>query len=604
MNTLTQNMPLRLFDLVDYQLQHCPLPDMLAAKEGDQWRRYSTAEVKSLTNRLAAGLLEAGISAGDGSAAGRDKVALISKNRPEWLLLDLALQQIGAVLVPLYPTVHSNELQYILEHAQVKMLVVNDALLLEKAEPVLPHLPHLQGIYTFEKVAGELHWEDLLVAEDQVPHEALKQIKNGITPADLATIIYTSGTTGTPKGVMLSHQNLMSNVMSCYPLFEEIGIRGDKALSFLPLNHAFEKTATYLYFFTGVSVYYAQSTATIAEDLQEVQPVIFTTVPRLLEKVYEKILAKGAELGGLKKGLFHWSLRLAEKYEINRDMGPLYGAQLALANKLVFSKWRAALGGRVRAIITGAAACQVKLLRIFAAAGINIMEGYGMTEASPVISGNRYGKKGRRFGTVGPVLNGVEVKLAADGEILVRGQNVMMGYYKQPELTADTVKDGWLHTGDIGIWEAERFLKITDRKKEMFKTSGGKYVAPQPIENSMVQSRWIEQLMVTGAGEKFVSALIVPAFNVVKEWYASRGKSYPGNELVVQDKEVQQIIHKEVQQYNKLFNQVEQVKKFHLLPMEWTIEGGELTHTLKLRRRQIQQKYEHLLHLMYAEGRA
>ncbi|WP_132054526.1 AMP-dependent synthetase/ligase [Pseudocnuella soli] len=604
MNTLTPNMPQRLFDLVDYQLQQFPLPDMMAAKEAGEWRRYSTAEVKQLSERLAAGLLEAGISGGDGTWEGRDKVALISKNRPEWVLLDLAVQQIGAVLVPLYPTVHPSELQYILEHAQVKMLVVNDAQLLEKAEPILPQLNHLQSIYTFEKIAGELHWEDLLVPADEVPQQTLAQLKASITPEDLATIIYTSGTTGVPKGVMLSHRNVISNIMSCYPLFKEIGIRGDKALSFLPLNHAFEKTATYLYFYTGVSIYYAQSTATIAEDLQDVQPVIFTTVPRLLEKVYEKIQAKGAELSGVKKGLFDWSLRLASAYEINRRLGPWYEMQLALANKLVFSKWRAALGGRVRAIITGAAACQVKLLRIFAAAGINIMEGYGMTEASPVISGNRYHKSGRRFGTVGPVLDGVTVKLAADGEILVKGANVMLGYYKQPELTAETVRDGWLHTGDIGVWEEDRFLKITDRKKEMFKTSGGKYVAPQPIENSMVQSRWIEQLMVTGAGEKFVSALIVPAFNVLKEWYANRGKTYPGNEAVVQDNEVHQIIQKEVQQYNKQFNQVEQVKKFQLIPAEWTIEGGELTHTLKLRRKQILEKYQHLLHLMYTESRA
>lgn len=600
MNRVQQ--PSRLFDLLDHQLAESPLPDMLAGVQGGEWRRYSTREVKDTALRLAAGLHHCGVGYGDGTIEGRDKVAVISSNRPEWILLDLAVQQTGAILVPLYPTVHAAELQYILDHAGVKMLFVEDRQLAEKAAALLPMLPKLQSIYTFEQTESFRTWDCLLERGTEKDRAGVATSSNRIQPHDLATIIYTSGTTGTPKGVMLSHHNILSDVKSCFPLFEDIGIKGDKALSFLPLNHAFERTANYLYFYTGVSVYYARSTASIADDLKYVRPVIYTTVPRLLEKVYEAIQAKGATLTGLKKKLFDWSVGLAERYEIGKPLPLAYRAQLALADKLIFSKWREAMGGRVKAVITGAAACQVKLLRAFSAAGIVVMEGYGLTEAGPVVSGNRYPASGRRFGTVGPVLPGIEIAFAPDGELLIKGDNVMMGYYRQPEQTAEVIQNGWLYTGDIAVLEAGRFLKITDRKKELFKTSGGKYVAPQPIENTMVQSRWIEQLMVTGAGEKFVSALIVPAFQALKEWYATAGRPYPGNENAILENDVVQLIQREVQSFNKHFNPVEQVKKFRLLPAEWTIEGGELTHTLKLRRKQIVQKYGHIVESMYEKN--
>lgn len=592
--------PTRLFDILTYQQEEHPLPDALAYREESGWRQYSTAEVQAIADQLSIGLMELGISGGDGTEEQRDKVALISKNRPEWIITDLAVQQVGAVLVPVYPTIHESELGYILHHACVKAVFVNDKDDYRKLAPLLKDLPHLKAIYSFEREEGIDHWTDLLLPVPPDKKDALEARKAAIAPGDLATIVYTSGTTGVPKGVMLSHRNIIANVLSCYPLFEEIGIRGDKALSFLPLNHAFEKTATYLYLYTGVSVYYARSTATLVADLQEVKPVIFTTVPRLLEKVYEGILSKGEQLTGVKRKIFSWSLRLAERYEINKPLSPLYKMQLAIADRLVFSKWREALGGRVRSVITGAAACQVRLLRIFGAAGIVIQEGYGLTEAAPVISGNRYAEKHRMFGTVGPVLQGVEVKIAPDGEILCRGDNVMMGYYKRPDATAEVIKDGWLHTGDIGRMVDGQFLKITDRKKELFKTSGGKYVAPQPIENKMAESRFIEQLMVVGENQKFVSALIVPAFHLLKEWYEERGHHFPGKEAAVQDTEVMRLFRSIIDSYNKAFNPVEQVKKFGLLPSEWTIEGGELTPTLKPKRRVIAEKYRLVIQSIYA----
>lgn len=592
--------PTRLFDILAFRQEDHPLPDALCYREESGWRKYSTAEVQQIVDGLSVGLMELGIEAGDGTEAQRDKVALISKNRPEWIFADLAVQQVGAVLVPVYPTIHEDELRYILHHANVKAVFVNDRDDYLKLAPLLKDLPHLKFVYSFERQEGIDHWSDLLLPVPPDKKALIEERKERVAPGDLATIIYTSGTTGTPKGVMLSHRNILSNVLSCYPLFEEIGIRGDRALSFLPLNHAFEKTATYLYLYTGVSIYYARSTSTLVADLQEVKPVIFTTVPRLLEKVYEGILAKGEKLTGVKRKLFFRALKLAERYEINKPLPPLYKLQLSIADRLIFSKWREALGGRVRSIITGAAACQVRLLRIFGAAGIVIQEGYGLTEAAPVISGNRYSEQNRMFGTVGPVLQGVDVKIAPDGEILCRGDNVMMGYYKRPDATAEVLRDGWLHTGDIGWMVEGRFLKITDRKKELFKTSGGKYVAPQPIENKMAESRFIEQMMVVGEGQKFVSALIVPAFQLLKEWYEERGHLFPGKEAAVQDKEVMRLFRSIIDSYNKAFNPVEQVKKFGLLPYEWTIEGGELTPTLKPKRRVIIQKYYTVIQSIYS----
>ena len=591
--------PRRLFDCLDYQLENFPLETLFAAKEGGEWKSYSTKQVQAIVNQLSAGLQAMGIGGGDMSVEGRDKIAVLSKNRPEWMMLDLAVQQTGAVLVPVYPTINVNELQFILNDAQVKMVFVNDQELYHKVISIKDQTPSVKNIFTFDHVSNARHWKELL--KEVIP-EAMGKIKAAaakIQYEDLATIIYTSGTTGTPKGVMLSHRNILSNVMDSRECFDEIGIRNERALSFLPLNHIFERMVTYIYLFTGVSIYYAESLDTIGDNLREVKPALFTTVPRLLEKTYEKIMAKAADLKGIRKKLFFWALELGKNFEINKNRGAWYNMQLAIANKLVFSKWREALGGNIRAIVTGSAACQVKLLKIFTAAKIVIMEGYGLTETSPVISVNRFLEKGRMFGSVGPLIKNVEVKMAEDGEILCKGPNVMMGYYKRPDLTAEVMKDGWFSTGDIGTIVDNKFLKITDRKKEIFKTSGGKYVAPLPIENKMKESRWIEQMIVVGADRKFAGALIVPSYTALKEWYAEQGKEYPGNDAVVKDPKVLELFKDNVERYNQFFNQVEQIKKFELLPYEWTVDGGEMTPTMKLKRKVIMEKYRDAVERIY-----
>jgi long-chain acyl-CoA synthetase len=599
-NETSAQEPKRLFDCLAYQLGKFPLQDMLASKEGSVWKKYSTQEVSEKVNQVSAALLALGISRGDGSVEGRDKIAILSQNCPEWMIVDMAIQQTGAVSVPVYPNINNNELQFILQDASVKMVFAGDASLYHKLESIKHTLPELQSIYTFKEVPGAPHWFALLAGLTPETESLVNQCRDAVKEHDLATILYTSGTTGTPKGVMLSHYNIINNVFGSAQIIKEIEVQGKRAISFLPLNHAFERMATYCFFYCGVSIYYAEGLEKIAENLKEVKPTLFTTVPRLLEKVYESIVAKGNELTGIKRRLFFWALKLGEQYEINQPQSISYRLQLALANKLIFSKWREALGGEVKAIITGAAACQVRLLKVFTAAQIVIQEGYGLTEAAPIISGNRYKEENRMFGTVGPLLAGVEVKIAEDGEILCKGPNVMIGYYKRPDLTAEVIKGEWLHTGDIGKMIDGKFLKITDRKKELFKTSGGKYVAPQPIENKMVESHWIEQIMVVGDTQKFVGALIVPSFQSVKEWYTRNGHTYPGNQAVAQDQQIRDLIKEAITEYNKHFNQVEQVKKFVLMPSQWTIEGGELTPTLKLKRKVIIEKYRVDIESMYS----
>ncbi len=597
--------PTRLFDLFSYQLKNFPLPDMFAAKEGERWKSYSTKEVDDTVNQLASGLLGLGISANDMTAEGRDKVAIVSKNRPEWLLLDLAVQKIGAALVPVYPTISVNELQFILNDSQAKAIFVNDEELFLKVKSIKDSVPSLKHVFTFEHVPNAVHWKEAL---GNLTSEMLTKINHQaekINTDDLATIIYTSGTTGTPKGVMLSHRNIVSNVVDSDCVFDEIGVQGLRALSFLPLNHIFERMVSYVYIYKSVSIYYAENMDTIGDNLKEVKPYIFTTVPRLLEKVYERIMSRAAKLTGLKSKLFNWALGLGLKYDNQKKMGWSYNIQLSIANKLIFSKWREALGGNVKAIVTGSAACQVKLLRVFSSAQLPVLEGYGLTETSPVISVNRYDPANRMFGTVGTLIDHVEVRIAEDGEILCKGPNVMMGYYKRPDLTIEVMQDGWFHTGDIGVIidnpqdAAHKFLKITDRKKEIFKTSGGKYVAPQPIENKMKESKWIEQMMVVGAERKFTAALIIPAFNALKEWCTENGISYPGNEEIIRNEKVLSLIKDTVERYNQHFNQVEQIKKFELLPQEWSVEGGELTPTLKLKRKVIMEKYRDAIERIY-----
>jgi long-chain acyl-CoA synthetase len=592
------NQPSRLFDCLALKLAQHPLEDMLAGKEGGQWRKYSTATVKDTVDRLSAGLLSIGIGAGDMTPEGRDKVALLSKNRPEWVMVDLAVQQIGAILTPLYPTINVNELEFVLGDAQAKVVFVNDQDLFLKVLSIKDRLPHLQKIYTFEHVANALHWKELMAAATPELIASIPSISDKIGYEDLATIIYTSGTTGTPKGVMLSHRNVLSNVtasLPCFPPGENM-----RALSFLPLNHILERMVTYMYLFKGTAIYYAESMDTIGDNLKEVKPHLFTTVPRLLEKVYDKIMAKGAELTGTKKKLFFWAHGLAEKFEINTSLSFGYRMQLAIANKLIFSKWREALGGNVKAIISGGAACQVRLIRIFTAAGITIMEGYGLTETSPVICVNRYEEDGREFGSVGPMISGVEVKIAEDGEILCKGPNIMMGYYKRPDITAEVMQGEWFSTGDIGTFSPRGFLKITDRKKELFKTSGGKYVAPLPIESRLKESIYIEQVMVIGADRKFVSALIVPSFPNVQEWARQQGIPETDPDKLIRDARVLEHFRELVESFNKFFNPVEQVKKFELLSQEWSVDSGELTPKLSLKRKVVLEKYKEAIERIYA----
>jgi long-chain acyl-CoA synthetase len=510
------------------------------------------------------------------------------------------VQQIGAVLTPVYPTISLNELEFVLGDAQVKLLFVNDEDLYIKVLSIKDRLPSLENIYTFEQVQGATHWKDILQASTAEGIRKVKEIAGTIQSKDLATIIYTSGTTGVPKGVMLSHHNILSNVIASIPCFPPV--ENSRALSFLPLNHIFERMVTYIYLFKGTSIYYAEGLETIGDNLKEVKPHLFTTVPRLLEKVYDRIMSKGMELTGVKRKLFFWAHDLATRYEINKNQGFAYNMQLALANKLIFSKWREGLGNELKCIVSGGAACQVRLIRIFTAAKIPIMEGYGLTETSPVISVNQYVEKGRMFGTVGPLIAEVEVKIAEDGEILCKGPNVMMGYYKKPELTAENIKDGWYHTGDIGMMVDNNFLKITDRKKELFKTSGGKYVAPLPIENKLKESLYVEQVMVVGAEKKYVGALIVPSFSNLKDWLRKEKIPYKSNEEIIRHPKVLELYKELVESFNKFFNHVEQIKRFELLANEWSVESGEMTPKLSLKRKVVLEKYRNSIDRIYDHG--
>jgi long-chain acyl-CoA synthetase len=589
----------RLFDCLQYQLDSFPKNDMLVSKENGQWKPYSTSQVKEIVDKLSIGLLKLGVSGNMMNVESQDKIALISRNRPEWIFLDLACQQIGAILCPIYPTTNINELEFIFNDATVKYVFVSGKDILDKVTTIHNKVPSLQNIYSFDEQPGAIYWKQLITGSQSEDFVKLASVKDSIAAEHCATIIYTSGTTGTPKGVMLSHRNILSNAINSIESFPFEANVNSRALSFLPLNHIFERMVTYIYIISGNSIYYAQSMDTIGEDIKEVHPTLFCTVPRLLEKVYEKIMAKGAELSGIKKKLFYWAIALADKYDNRKSNDAWYNIQLSIADKLIFSKWREALGNSVEMIITGSAACQIRLLRSFTAAGIPVYEGYGPTENSPVITVNRKGANGTKFGTVGPVINGQEMKLEADGEICVKGPSVMMGYYKRPDLTAETIIDGWLHTGDIGVIDEDKFLKITDRKKELFKTSGGKYVAPQPIENKFKESLFVEQMIIVGADQKFVGALIVPSFVHLKDWMKKNNIPFTSNEDATQNPQVLALYKDLVNKDNESFNHVEQVKKFELIPNEWTIDTGELTPTLKLKRKVIMEKYKEVIDKIY-----
>lgn len=572
---------LRLFDLL-HNLRRLPeKADALAAKENGMWRTYSTTEYIDTVNQLSYAFLDLQIKRGD-------KVGIISNNRPEWNFVDFACLQTGAINTPLYPTISEHDLKHVLHEAEIQYFFVSSPELAEKVKRCADGSP-LKEIFCFTEGAGYRSLRDLTTksfSDAQVGE--LEKVKQSIRPQDLATIIYTSGTTGNPKGVMLSHVNFLSNVegtKDLCPFTPEW-----RALSFLPLNHVYERMLSYLYLSRSVSVYYAESLDTIAADLKEVRPQIFVTVPRLLEKVYEKIVQTGSQLSGLKKVLFFWALNLGLRYEQFGANGWWYGVQLKVANKIIFNKWREALGGKIQAVVSGGSALQIRLAKVFHAAGIKVLEGYGLTETSPVIAVNIFDEKDIRIGTVGPVLKNVQVRLAEDGEIYVKGSSVMMGYYKQPQLTAEAIdEEGWFHTGDIGVFVEDRFLKITDRKKEMFKTSGGKYITPQFIENRLKESRFIEQAMVLGENEKYPAAFIVPSFSFLKQWCSKRNIAFDSPAQIITHPDVKARIAKEVERLNNELAQYERIKKFELLPKEWTIEQGELTPKLSLKRKIIMQ---------------
>lgn len=581
----------RLFDLLPYQLQKNPKEDCLANKVKGQWIKYSTQQVIDIVNKISLGLLNAGIQK-------EDKIAIISPNRPEWNMIDMGVQQLGAILVPIYPTVTEDDFKFIFNDAEVKIVFVENLELYTKAKNAAAHSPTVKEIYSIFEIPGVKNWKEITGAGEGQDPSLLEPYKAAVRSEDILTLIYTSGTTGTPKGVMMTHNNIMSNYKACIPLMPINNTH--RALSFLPLCHIYERMMSYLYMAVGVSIYYAESMDTIGENLKEVKPHMFTTVPRLLEKVYDRIVAKGAEQKGLKKMLFFWALNLGLKYNIQGGNGFFYDIQLAVANKLIFSKWREGLGGNIKAIVSGSAPLQPRLARVFWSAQIPVMEGYGLTETSPVITVNRYQAAENRIGTVGPLISGVEVKIAADGEILTRGPHVMKGYYKRPDLTKEAIdEESWFHTGDIGEFTEGVFLKITDRKKEMFKTSGGKYVAPQLIENKFKESKFIEQIMVVGDGQKFPGALIVPAFDVLRKWSAMKNIHYTDDAEMIKNSVVIERIQKEVDELNEHFAQYEKIKKFVLMPRLWTINDGELTPTLKVKRKVVNTKNKDLIEGMY-----
>lgn len=579
----------RVFDLLQYNLENFPKEEFISGKVKGEWKKYSTQHFCETVDTLSRGLLGIGVKKGS-------KVAVMSANRPEWNITDFAIIQLGAYQVPLYPTLAEHDIKFILENAAVNVVFVADELIYQKVKIAAAELTSELKVYSFDPVKGIPSWEELLEAGKAQAGLDLEVYRAEVKADDILTLIYTSGTTGTPKGVMLTHDNLVKNFEKSSVLVPP-GLH--KALSFLPLSHIFERMIVYLHMYKGASVYYAESMETIVADIQFVKPNAFSTVPRLLEKVYDKIMEKGKELTGIKRGIFFWALSVAEKFEF--DNGPFYKFKLGIARKLVFKKWQEALGGEIVVIVSGGAALNARLCRIFWAAGMPVMEGYGLTETSPVITVNYIGAT--RFGTVGPPIDGVEVKIAEDGEVLARGHNIMKGYYNHPELTAESIdKDGWFHTGDIGELIEGRFLKITDRKKEIFKTAGGKYVAPQMLENKLKESPLVEQVMVLGENRKFPSALIIPTFAALKAWCAKKGIAYTTNELMIKDPQVLKKYDEIVAFSGKEFGKWEQVKRIALLSKEWSIEGGELTPKLSLKRKVILEKNGLIIEKIYTDA--
>ena len=583
----------RLFDFPYYQLEKYNLNNALVSKYKGEWVSTSTQEYIDKANAISRGLLRLGVGKDD-------KIAVISMtNRTEWNVVDIGVLQVGGQNVPIYPTISEQDYEYILNHSEAKYCFVSCAEVFKKVNAIKANVPGLKAVFSFDRIDGCKNWQEVLeLGEDTSNQPEVEKSKEQVSPSDLATLIYTSGTTGRPKGVMLSHHNIVSNVLDSEKRVP-IAMGKTKALSFLPVCHVFERMILYLYQYCGVEIYFAESLEKMTENLKEVRPNIMTAVPRLYEKVYDRIVAKGGDLKGIKKALFFWAIDIGLKYEPYGANGWWYERKLKLARKLIFSKWQEALGGKLELMVSGSAALQPRLTRIFAAAQMPIMEGYGLTETSPVVSVNDQRGGGFRIGTVGRVIDNVIVKIAEDGEILVKGPNVMQGYYKDPEKTATVMTGDYFHTGDIGEMDSEGFLKITDRKKEMFKTSGGKYVAPALIENQLKQSRFIEQVMVVGEGEKMPAALIQPDFEFLKEWGKRHDLNFENMSEVVSNEQVISRYQEEIDHANELFAKWEKVKMFKLTPNSWTIDGGHLTPTMKLKRKAIKEIYSKLYNDIY-----
>ncbi len=582
----------RLFDFPYYQLKNSPLEKSLVTKYDGTWVATSTQEYLEKANAVSRALLRLGVGV-------NDKIAVISMtNRTEWNIMDIGILQIGAQNVPIYPTISEDDYEYILNHSESKYCFVSCDEVLDKVLAVRSKLKFLKEVYSFDSLERAKNWEELLeLGKDPSNQEQVEQLMDAVKPEDLATLIYTSGTTGKPKGVMLSHHNIVSNVLASNGRVPFDA--GATALSFLPICHIFERMVLYLYQYSGINIHFAEGMDKISDNVKEVRPDVMTVVPRLLEKVYEAIIGKGSQLKGIKKKLFFWAVELGLKYEPYGKNGWLYEKQLAIARKLIFSKWREGLGGRLSTMVSGSAALQPRLAKVFAAAGMPVMEGYGLTETSPVIAVNQERNRGWKIGTVGKILDGLEVKIAPDGEILCKGPNIMMGYYKDAERTAEVMSGGFFHTGDIGEIDSEGFLKITDRKKEIFKTSGGKYVAPQLLENRFKQSRFIEQIMVVGEGEKMPAALIQPNFDFVRSWAKRHKIDLNGPAEIVKNPRVIERMQEEVDLANQDFAKWEKVKQFRLTPDVWSVEEGHLTPTLKLKRKIVKEKYLDLYNDIY-----
>ena len=589
----------RTFDILERYMQEFPRKDALGGKDNGNWYTYTTAEYYEKSHEFALGLLALGFKKGD-------KVATVTANRPEWNFADMGMSMTGIIHVPLYPNIGEEEYSYILEHSEAKMLIAGDKKLYKKLKPVVKSIAAIQDVYTFEEVKDAKNYTEILElgkSKKTELEQELKELKESIRPEDLATLIYTSGTTGVPKGVMLTQDNLVSNFVA-HSKMHHLG-KDHHVISFLPLCHVYERSVNYHFQYKGMGVYYVKNLAQIVTAIKEIKPHMFNSVPRLLEKVYDGFVAKGKELSGVKQSLYFWALRLTRHFEYNKKYGPLLRLKIKIADKLIYSKWREALGGNIVYVVSGGAALQPRIARVLGMAGMFNLEGYGLTETSPVIAVNNPATGEMKVGTVGPVLEGFEVKIAEDGEILCKGPGVMKGYYKAPELTAEVIdENGWFHTGDIGVLEDDKYLKITDRKKEIFKLSGGKYIAPQMIENKLKTSNLIEQVMVIGANEKFASALISPNFPLLHDWCAEQKIHYENNKELIKNPEVIGKIRKEVDIINKSLGVHERINRIRLVCEEWTPATGELSPTLKLRRNAVAVKYQHLINDIYSVGKS